>query len=295
MGDPTEDTADQQTALVIADTLEKGGSGVWPSVDSKDLAASLRQRIRVPTKINQATTPACAPAAIAYDLARNNPRVYAELIAGLYRNGFANVPGPGFEGRLIASASLRKVDYNTIYGVRSPDNQPAADWILLSSIRNSESWGNYYWGTGFPFGWMSGATLPSTFEKWLRGFGYTKITNVTNLLFTKDLPDLSEASNLFENGWRVFLFLNAKCLKKATQTDRSLTPDHYVALMSKVNLASMVDSGGYLTMEAMLSDQYVSFVCAGWGKSQRVPEDSNVRLAGKDFCKNFYGYIAASN
>ena len=187
------------------------------------------------------------------------------------------------------------MNYNTIYGVRAAGNQPAADWILLSSIRNSESWGNFYWGSGFPLGWMSGTTLPSTFVKWLHGFGYTKFENETNLVCTKGMPDLHEASNLFDRGWRVFLFINAKCLKKPTQTDWSLTPDHYVALMSKVSFDSVVNTGGYLSLKAMLSDDYVSFVCASWGKAQRVPEDPNLRLTRENFCKNFYGYVAAKD
>jgi len=291
-----EDTPDQLTALVTADTLEKGGPGVWPFIDPKDLADSLRERIRAPTKIKQSTTPHCGPAAIAFDLASNNPRLYAEIIAGLYRNGYAYVPGLGFDGnRLTASNRLRNEDYNLIYGVRSPDNQPAADWILLSSIRNSESWGKIYWGEGWPFGWGSGTTLPSTFERWLLGLGYTRTVNKTNLVVTKDVLDLQEASSLFDRGWRVFLFVNSKCLEKPTQTDRSLTANHYTALMSTVTLTPVVNTGGFLTMQAMSSDHFVSFTCATWGRSQRVPEDPNIRLTGKDFCKNFYGYVAAIN
>ena len=126
-----EDTPNQIAALAVADTLEKGGPGVWPFIDPKDLADSLRERIRNPASINQSTTPSCAPAAIAVNLANNIPRLYAETIAGLYRSGFAFLPGIGFDGdQLVASDRLRNVDYNTIYRVRGPRNQPAADWIL---------------------------------------------------------------------------------------------------------------------------------------------------------------------
>jgi len=291
-----EDTPDQLKALAIADTLEKGGPGVWPFIDPKDLAVSLKARIRIPTKIDQSTTPNCAPAAMAYDLAHNKPALYAETIAGLYRSGFAFLPGIGFDGdRLVASDRLRNVDYNTIYGVRTPDKQPAADWILLSSIRNSESWGNIYWGSGFPLGWASGTTLPSTFEKWLHGFGYTRTVNKTNLVFTKDLSDLTEASDLLDKGWRVFLFINAKVLKKRTQSDRSLTPDHYVPLMSRVTIESYPNTGMALSQDAVFPSECVRFVCTSWGKSQRVPEDHYLPLTAAGFCRNFYGYVAAIN
>ena len=240
--------------------------------------------------------PHCAPAALAYDLARNNPRLYAEIIRGLYKYGNADVPGRQIGGGISASPSLRNVDYNQFFGVRSrTSSHPEADWILLSSIRNSESWANIYWGTTTKLGWISGTTLPSTFEKWLRGVGYTQTVNVTNLVATKSKQELRDATKLYESGWRVFLFLNADVLKSSTQTNRSVFPDHYVALMSKVTFKPVADTGGFLTLEAMLSDEYVSFDCAGWGKQQKVPADTAVPLAGSDFCKNFYGYVAAVN
>ncbi|MEP6849179.1 MAG: hypothetical protein ABI999_10015 [Acidobacteriota bacterium] len=294
MSGPTADTADQKTALAIADTLEKAGTGVWPFIDPKDLADSLRQRILAPTKINQATMPACAPAAIAVNLAIHKPVLFAEAISGLYRQGFAFLPGIGFDGDwLVASERLRKTNYNTILGVRSPKEQPAADWILLSSIRNSESWLNIYWGSDWPFGWISGMTLPSTFEKWLHGVGYTRSVNKTNLLFTKDAPDLMEASDLFDKGWRVFIFVNANCLKKRTQSDRSVTPDHYIPLISKVTLDTHPNTGGALNQNALFTPQCVNFLTCSWGKPQRVPADQYLPLSIADFCKNFYGFVAA--
>jgi hypothetical protein len=293
----TEDTPGQEGALAIADSLEKGGPGVWPRIDPKELAQSLRERIRVPSMVYQGMMPHCAPAALAVDVARNNPRLYAEIIRGLYTTGSAHVPGREIDGgTLSASPRLSNVDYNQFFGIRSKTSRhPEADWILLSSIRNSESWFNIYWGTATKLGWVSGMTLPSTFEKWLRGVGYTQTVNVTNLVATKGIPELRDASKLYEDGWRVFLFLNGDVLKSATQTNTSVLPNHYVALMTKVTFKSVVNTGGFLSLEAMLSDEYVSFVCATWGRQQRIPADEAVPLKGLDFCKNFYGYVAAVN
>ena len=281
---PTEPSPDQQTALVTADRVERGGSGVWPSVDPKDLAASMRLRILNPASINQAMTPSCALAAIAYALALDNPRLYAEVIAALYQNGRPSRPGPGSTGKvLVASHGLRNVDYTEIYKVRGPSNQPAADWILLSSIRNSESWANIYWGSDKWIGGMGGITLPSTFEKWLTGFGYTIVINYTNLVRTMGLGDLEDANSLFRNHWRVFLFINSKVLTQGTQTDWSAVPNHYVSLAARISIEDK--TGG--------QNPEVSFRCSSWGRLCNVPEKHNDHLSGKDFCKNFYGYLAA--
>jgi hypothetical protein len=89
IGPPTDDTPEQKAALAIADTVEDSGGGDWPFVDPKDLANSLRQRIKNPNKINQAGTPSCAPAAIAVSLASSKPRLYAEIVSNLYMYGVA--------------------------------------------------------------------------------------------------------------------------------------------------------------------------------------------------------------
>lgn len=274
-------TPDQETAFNIADRLEKGGPGMWIGMDPKDLANSLRERIRDPTSVYQATIPACAPAAIAVDLARSRPALYAETIRGLYRNGYAYLPGPGFGGPLVAADSVRGKDYHQVYGVMTRERDYAADWVLLSSIRNSESWGNYYWGTRFPLGWASGMTLPSTFEKWLRGFGYTNIINDTNLLLTMSKCELVDASSFFYNKWRVFLFINADMMGTQQQTNTSIFPNHYAVLLSEV------------TFKLVGNTQCVNFICSSWGKPKRVPENPTVPLSVENFCKNFYGYIAA--
>jgi hypothetical protein len=294
--DPGEDTPEQQTALVIADTLEKGGRGVWPFVDPKELADSLRQRIRAPSKINQADTMHCGPAAVAYILARYKPALYAQTLAGLYRNGYAYVPGPGFDGRLIASHTLRNVNYIQFFGaIRSPASRPEADWILLSSIRNSESWFNIYWGTGglstLGAGWVSAITAPETFENWLRSFGYTKTIRKGDGLNPMDLSLLLEASNLFGNNWRVFLLLHTNVLSEEKQANMSATADHYVTLTSMVKF-----SRGYVhDPHQDGTDEYIEFDCATWGRtSQHVPVGST-KLLGSDFTKNFYGFVAATN
>ncbi len=128
--DPREDTQDQKTAVGIAEglLLERG---VWPHVYPADLVKSLTDRIRAPSKVNQGNMMHCAPAAVAYTLARYKPVLYAQTVAGLYKYGYAPLPlpGPGFGGdkQLQASKFLRVTNYRQFFGIMGPENRPEAD------------------------------------------------------------------------------------------------------------------------------------------------------------------------
>ena len=116
---------------------------------------------------------------------------------------------------------------------------------------------------------------------WLR---YNKTLNCTNLMSTKSLKDLEDANFFLKHDWRVFLFVNAQLLATKTQSDWSFFPNHYVAMLSEVTFQWIM--GG--------EDQYVKFNCSSWGRTCRVPQHEELGgLSGRDFCKNFYGYVAA--
>jgi len=293
---PAEDTAEQKTAVSIAEglALERG---VWPYVKPWDLVDSLTQRIRAPSKVNQGQTMNCAPAAVAYTLARYKPVLYAEAVAGLYKTGHApSLPGPGFgvlgDKQLAASDYLRYVNYTQFFGIIATANRPEADWILLSSIRNSENWFNQYWGTAglgsAGAGWINAITAPETFEGWLHSFGYTKTIRKANATTPLDLSFLREASDLFGNNWRVFLLLNINVLSEEKQANMSFTADHYVTLTSMVQF-----SRGYVNQYG--TDEYIEFNCATWGRTTQHVPVGKTKLLGSDFIKNFYGFVAATN
>jgi hypothetical protein len=287
--DPGEDTPEQRAAVSIAEGLASE-RGVWPPVKSGDLVDSLTQRIRAPTFVNQSQMMHCAPAAVAYTLARYKPLLYAQTVAALYKTGQATLPGPGGH-KLQTSPRLRVAEYAQYFPSTS---RPEADWILISSIRNSENWFNIYWGTAgagtLGAGWVNAITLPDTLMSWLRDFGYTKIKYRTMATQNEDLSVLLEASNLFGNNWRVFLLINREVLYEKTQADIPMSglPDHYVTLTSLVKFfRDDVDRDG--------RDEYIEFTCATWGEgARRVPEGST-KLLGRHFVNNFFGFVAATD
>src|SRR5262249_4822554 len=157
--------------------------------------------------------------AVAYTLARHKPTLYAQTVADLYKTGQALLPGPGGH-KLETSRRLQIAEYTQYFGIIADGNRPEADWILLSSIRNSENWFNIYWGTAglgtLGAGWVNAITLPLTLENWLRDFGYTKTIIRSSATMNEDLSALLEASNLFGNNWRVFLLLNTNVFTEKT-------------------------------------------------------------------------------
>jgi hypothetical protein len=301
MGDPLREGMNdkQLEGMDIADKLVSESGGVyWPSVEPKDLALSIKQRIRVPQRIRQGTMPYCGPAAVAYLMASENPILYAKVIVDLYRKGAALLPRAGLDGYVIEpDYDLRMADYTLVFPFRSPENQPAADWILLSSIRNSENWWHRYWGTGLIASCTDGS-LPSTMIKWLRGIGYTKFIDETNLFFTKGLENLKAASGL-QGKWKVLLFINSQMLYRKTQNQSSSFPNHYVVLAGKVSITRYGGevenpAGGGGVFNSQNANIAVWARVFTWGRLATIPEDEqHATLSGMSFCDNYYGFIAA--
>jgi hypothetical protein len=268
-------------ALAIADKLEEGGACYWGTVTWQELRNSLRLRIRRPELIRQAQTPNCGPAALAYTLASDHPAVYAQAVFDLYRKGRAVLPGPMTDGAVLEpSYELRMLDYNQMYGATTTAESPAADWILLSSIRNNTVWWGRFIG-GWPvLGMVVDGAMPSTVEKWFKGLGYTGTKNETNLFFTQELYNLRWASDLVDHGWKVILCINSKLLYPDKRNSGSICPDHYVALTGKLRYATP-------------DEQFFSIDLFTYGKIKTIPENPSEAIQWKTFRKNYYGFVAA--
>lgn len=260
--------AAKDDALALIDSFETSGrGGVWTNIRPTDVVKGLRIRVNDPTKIDQAGSMLCGPAAFVFDLATDNPVSYAKAIIDLYTGGTA----------VIGTLSLRpKTDllFNHFSGGIDP-----ADWILLASLRDSS---NFFFDVQEVDDVLGVATIPSTMETWLENVGYTKVINETNLWFTKDVHSLRKASAFLDKQYRVFLFVNSAMLKTERQTNASLAPDHWMMLLSSVSI----------TGPPMDSLKTVSFRVYSWGEQQNVPKDAKSPLMLPAFLSNYYGFIA---
>ena len=247
----------------------------WPQIAKLDLASGLLARIENPNNINQSGTPLCGPASLVRALATSNPDAYAQAAIDLYSKGSAQINTL----KLSPGTSLKQASV--------PANTDPADWIMLSSVRDSSNW------FMSPSGWfgsnLAGITVPSTIEKWFKEAGFTNVINDTSLA-GGDIPSVKSmraqrASQKFKDGYYVCMLVDSDVLKSATQNDIiSMYPDHWVVLNSTITNAG-----------TMNYSDLASFKIYTWGTGDRqVPETPpGTALTHDKFLNKFYGFVAA--
>lgn len=258
--------ADRDDALDLVDTFESSGrTGIWTNIRKDDIVKGLRIRISSPDKINQAGSLLCGPAAFTYELATDDPVNYTKAVIDLFTTGTAVI------GTMLLKPS-KDLIYNPFTGGIHP-----SDWVILASLRDSS---NAFFDIENVDDMAGAATIPSTMASWLRNVGFTKIVNDTNLFFSKGLSNVNNANSYLNDSYRVFLFINSAMLTTAKQENGSLAPDHWVMLLTPVE----VDGAGF--------ERTVSFKAYSWGEDKNVPEKATKPLKVSDMLANYYGYIA---
>lgn len=259
-------------AEIVCDFL-KGSSGTYfPHLDRNAVGVGLLMRIANPGLMNQGDAPLCGPTALIHTLATDHPGQYARFAIDLYEKGKAKL------GRLTIEPGK---------DVRShkPAGIPQVDWLTMASIRDSENWFfDYQSVTGGeipnPFvdteGWR-GMTMPNELARWFQKAGYSDVRNVTNLVFNKKVGTIDEVNRLFDQRYRVCLFVGINMLKSWKQTEGSTTAEHWIVLKSHIER-----SNGKIKMTVFT-----------WGEGDYQVPNGSEELSVDDFLKNFYGYVAA--
>ncbi len=260
----------QQKAI---DKLEKLESVIWNTVwkvDKFPIFDGVARRIVDPGQIQQGSAGLCGPASALYDYAKRDPEGYATFVADLYERG------KGKFGTLLVKPSELLTNAEIPLGV------PAADWIPMASLRNSENDAFEYISDKNQF---QGITLPREMKAWFKALGYRDVKEKAHLvkLGRSTLALAEEASRLFDEGYRVALFVNADGARsEAIRVKRgSLIPNHWVVLTSTM----------------FLSTDQVFFDVFSWGEGKyKVPQPTrggNPPLNLETFLDNFYGFVAA--
>jgi hypothetical protein len=235
---------------------------LW-QVERKPIAEGLRDRIIDPGLIQQGTAGLCGPASTLFDLASRDPVAYVQFVIDLYEKAEANLG-------TIPIKAKRNLTSRPI-----PAGVPAVDWLPMASIRSSE---NNFMRYVKDKDYFRGMTLPHEIVSWLRSLGYTDIVNRTSLLFDRSRRILEQASQHFDQGDRVILFINGKLMYTDQMSKGSLLPNHWV-----------VQTAPFIFMR-----DSVSVAVFSWGESRySIPRDGSF-MPIKDFLNHFYGYIAAS-
>jgi hypothetical protein len=232
------------------------------------VAAGALIRIDDPNQIAQMQTNLCGPASFVRIIASDDPETYAQSIVDLFEKGSATIGHGGARYNLRPGDDLRHYELPASAGIDQ------SDWIILASLRDSTNKWLTYSSVDDS---VSALTMPGTMVNWLKDAGYHDVRENTNLASSPSISNAQDASNLFNNGYKVLLLINMQMLEKSTQDKNSTFPDHWATLTSSINFRD---------------GNSLSFSVYTWGEKDRpVPLDGG-SLATKSFLNNYYGYIA---
>ena len=250
------------------------GAAAFKKIARAAVARGLSARLADPNGIDQAGSSLCGPSVFVRRIAATDPVAYVTLVIDLYQTGQGHIA----DLKLKAGDDLRDYDPG---GRVEP-----ADWIPIASLRDSENWFFDYQDVNDA---TAGITMPSALEGWFRKVGYRDIVNETNVFLTKDEDCLRRASALWAKDYWVCLFINAQMIEAEDDEknshpshSHSMTPDHWVALTSAVDISPDKKS--------------VKFTVFSWGKGHwAIPQTSSDKLSVKEILNNFYGFVAVKH
>lgn len=246
-------------AQAVCDFLEKSGGGVFSKLDRDEVGVGLLMRLANPGLMHQSGESLCGPASLLFSLAEDKPKAYAQLAIDLFEKG---------QG---------KVDYLTIKpgaDCRSagPTSQEQVDWMTMASIRDSE---NVLWDFDSLEDEDSG-TKASEIASWFRRSGYSDIRNKVTKS-SSGVGTIVEANDLYNQGYRVVLFINANMLREANQAKHGGKLNHVVVQRTPIDVA-----GGNVKVKVFT-----------WGDGFHQIPNGATQLSVTDFLGNLFGYVAA--
>ncbi len=262
-------TAQQHAEELIREFAARPGGGVFFRIVRSKVAEGLLERVYNPGAIHQRGSSLCGPAALVFDVATRDPVAYVKYVTSLYEKGVGQI---------------RAIDVRPGGDLKEYDpggKVEASDWIALASLRDSE---NYFFDYQNASNEFAGITLPGELAGWFEKVGYAEVVNDARVVVDQDEENIRRADSYFQGGFRVCLFINSNMLEKATESDGSTTPDHWVVLTSPVKQ-------GFASIGTEMVAT-ISLRIFTWGQGRRsVPLVGVLRL--DDFLDNYYGFVAA--
>ena len=235
LGSPAPGTnpgSSKAQANVVVSAFKSRSGNLKFNVTRTAVASNLTDLINDPNKVVQGKLNLCGPAATVRTLLRRDPKLVADCVVQLVETG------KGMFGRrnLEPDNDLRNQTYQSSWGC------DAAEWVLMSSMRDDENWWFDFEGT--PDEDVSAATTPGEIEDWLDEAGlYSSVEDEANLVITEDINHALGLS--VNNKTDNILLIHSHLLRTAAATNKksdefilSSFPNHWVVLDSKVTHAS---------------------------------------------------------
>jgi len=248
------------------------GRGKW-RLDRRAVADRLHRLLDEPGLISQGRLNLCGPALLFKVWLERDPVACVTFASTLFEQGHARI------GDLPVRPSRGLLEHEYGRPGRRPTNCPAADWMLMASVRDANN-------RIFPYRYERGIreavaamTLPGALRRWLSATGvYASVRDDTNLVLARGV---AHARKLAPDPDRdVFLLVASEMFAgpgalpvRARRFVVSLLPNHWIALTSRV-----VEPGS----------RTVAFRFWSWGADQPP-----VLLDRRAFRRCYYGAVIA--
>jgi hypothetical protein len=251
--------------LMIASFESRSGNGVFPALARADIAKGLRERVKKPVTQDTTYASLCGPAAFFFCLLHTDPEAYVEFVIRIYESG---------------RAKLGTLEVRPSNGCRyaKPDRKEIApvDWVALASLRDSE---NIILSVDQVRTTFAGGSSAAELVTWFQATGFGHITDRFFMSDWTDNPrDNIRVANqlLYGNRW-ICLLINSQMLDDTTAKNSSMRANHVVVLQKPTDVQ----------LKSVFINVYT------WGDIVRVPQTGTLTM--DDFCKNYYGFVAAAS
>lgn len=255
-------------ALSLVDSLlDSIVSSPW-RFPKDEFATRLRAVINSPYLINQGSINVCGPASFFMIWCTVDPVGFCKYAIDMYLMGHGNI------GNLLVrpDSSLVNQEYSLIQD-RLTIQCPSCDWMVMSSLRDSENHVLDFNGT--PEEDVSGITTPGEIEKWLNSTGiFIQVSNQASIAIAADIDHA--AGLLPSKDTFIIMLINAVMLPQSGSSSLSslarFFPNHFIVLQSRAEISSLA----------------VKLDFWSWGETYSAEIDIG------EFRSNYYGSIVCS-
>lgn len=242
----------------------------FSKLNLKTIQSEIKQRQLNPGLINQSSTPLCGVAIVCNLIAKYYKLEYQYLIEDLYnyaeaffgKNNYLVLPRNSITGQNY-QVGFNEKDY--------PKNMPQADYVLLTSIKNSENKVFSYNGLN-QFG---GISTPSEIHTLLNKMLLCKEVDDKTSLFGLNMQEillLIEMDNNYSQGYACLMLIDGNLLDNNIN-ESSFRPNHWISFKGDLNHDFTTNK--------------ITFKLFTWGQG-----DGKIYTINQDvFMKHFYGYI----
>ena len=242
----------------------------FSKLNLKTIQSEIKQRVLNPGLINQSSTPLCGVAIICNLIAKYYKLEYQYLIEDLYNYAEA------FFGKnnylVLPRNSITEQNYQVGFNEKDyPKNMPQADYVLLTSIKNSENKVFSYNGL-FQFGGISTSSeIHTLLNKMLI---CKEVEDKTSLLGLnmQEILLLIEMDNNYSQNYDCLMLIDSNLLDN-NKNESTTRPNHWISFKGELNHDFTTNK--------------ITFKLFTWGQG-----DGKIYTINQDvFMKHFYGYI----